>query len=106
MNPQKKNKIVIFVRSKCCDHQDMKQNIQEPSSEHSYTCKYPHPAVTADCVVFALDGTKLKVLLVERGSEPYKGSWALPGGFMNIDETAEQCAQRELKEETGLNVRT
>lgn len=92
------------MRSKCCGHQDMKQNIQEPSSEHSYTCKYPHPAVTADCVVFALDGTKLKVLLVERGSEPYKGSWALPGGFMNIDETAEQCAQRELKEETGLNI--
>lgn len=92
------------MRFKRYDYQDMKQNIKEPSVEHNYTYKYPHPAVTTDCVVFALDGTKLKVLLVERGSEPYKGSWALPGGFLNINETAEQCARRELKEETGLNV--
>lgn len=82
----------------------MKQDIKESSAEHGYTYKYPHPAVTADCVVFGFDGTEIKVLLIERGSEPYKGSWALPGGFMNIDETAEQCARRELKEETGLNI--
>lgn len=94
--------IVIFVRFKRYDYQDMKQNIKEPSVEHSYTYKYPHPAVTADCVVFALDGTKFKVLLVERSSQPYKGSWALPGVFLNINETAKQYAQRELKEETGL----
>lgn len=80
----------------------MKQDMKRPSA--SYTYNYPHPAVTADCVVFALDGTELKVLLVERGFEPYKGLWALPGGFMNIDETAEQCARRELEEETGLNI--
>ena len=45
-----------------------------------------------------------KVLLIQRGSEPYKGCWAFPGGFMNMDETTEQCAIRELQEETGLKV--
>lgn len=67
-----------------------------------YTYKYPHPAVTTDCVVFGFDGRELKVLLIERGIEPYKGMWAFPGGFLRIDETAEECAKRELKEETGL----
>ena len=72
--------------------------------EQGYTHKYPHPAVTADCVVFGFDGRNLKILLIERGYDPYKGCWAFPGGFMNIDETAEQCAKRELKEETGLDI--
>ncbi len=72
--------------------------------EHGYTYKYPHPAVTADCVVFGFNGQDLKILLIERGNDPYKGCWAFPGGFMNIDETAEQCAKRELKEETGLDI--
>lgn len=67
-----------------------------------YQYKYPHPAMTADCVVFGFDGKQLHVLLIERGLEPYMGSWALPGGFMKIDETVEQCALRELKEETGV----
>ncbi len=70
--------------------------------EKSYTYKYPHPAVAADCVVFAFDGESLRVLLIQRGLEPYKGMWAFPGGFMNIDETAEEAARRELEEETGL----
>lgn len=70
--------------------------------EKRYSYKYPHPAVTADCVVFGFDGAALRVLLIERGGEPYKGCWAFPGGFMNIDETAEACARRELEEETGL----
>ena len=67
-----------------------------------YTYDYPRPAVTTDCVAFGIDGRDLKVLLIERGQEPYKGAWAFPGGFLNMDETAEQGARRELKEETGL----
>lgn len=67
-----------------------------------YCYRYPHPAVTADCVIFGYDDNNIKVLLIQRGNEPYKGHWAFPGGFMNIDETAEQCALRELEEETGL----
>ena len=70
----------------------------------TYTYKYPHPAIATDCVVFGFDGYDLKVLLIERGCEPYKGSWAFPGGFMRIDESAEQCAMRELVEETGLKL--
>ena len=68
-----------------------------------YTYKYPRPAVTADCVVIghAADNSR-HVLLIRRGNEPYKGCWALPGGFMDMEETLEQCALRELKEETGL----
>lgn len=67
-----------------------------------YSYKYPHPAVTADCVIFGFDGVSIKVLLIQRGIEPYKGQWAFPGGFMNMNETAEECAKRELEEETGL----
>lgn len=68
-----------------------------------YCYKYPHPAVTADCIVFGFDGQRLRLLLVERGGEPYKGYWALPGGFMKIDESIEQCALRELREETNIS---
>ena len=68
-----------------------------------YTYKYPRPAVTADCVVMTKE-VEPKVLLIKRGAEPFKGAWAFPGGFMNMDETTEQCAIRELEEETGLRV--
>jgi 8-oxo-dGTP diphosphatase len=68
-----------------------------------YTYKYPRPAVTADCVVIANE-TVPRVLLIQRGIEPYKDRWAFPGGFMNMDETTEECAIRELMEETGLKV--
>ena len=71
-------------------------------NEKKYCYKYPHPAVTTDCVIFCFDGQSLKVLLVERGIEPYKGRWAFPGGFLNPDERAEEGARRELNEETGL----
>ena len=71
----------------------------------AYTYKYPRPAVTADCVVITREAEP-KVLLIQRGFDPYKGCWAFPGGFMNMDETAEQCAIRELEEETGLKVST
>ena len=70
--------------------------------EKKYCYKYPHPAVTTDCVIFGFDGNDIKVLLIERGIEPFKGKWAFPGGFLNMDETAGEGALRELKEETGL----
>ena len=71
-------------------------------SNQQYCYKYPHPAVTADCVIFGFDGVDIQLLLIERLIEPFKGKWALPGGFMKIDETIEECARRELKEETNL----
>lgn len=72
--------------------------------ELKYHYKYPHPAVTTDCVVFGYDGERLNVLLIERGGEPFKGSWAFPGGFLEMDEAAEEGAKRELFEETGLRI--
>ena len=70
----------------------------------TYTYDYPRPAVTTDCVVFGFDGHDLKILLIQRGIEPFKGAWAFPGGFLNMEETAEQGALRELKEETHLEL--
>ena len=67
-----------------------------------YQYKYEHPAVTTDCVIFTYEDWKLKVLLVKRGGEPYKGDWALPGGFLRGNETAREGALRELREETAL----
>ena len=67
-----------------------------------YSYDYPHPAVTTDCGIFGFDGSDLKVLLIERGIEPFKGKWALPGGFLKMDETAHEGALRELEEETGM----
>jgi 8-oxo-dGTP diphosphatase len=64
--------------------------------------EYPRPAVTTDCIIFGFDAGELKVLLIERGIEPFKGKWAIPGGFLNQDESSENCAKRELFEETGL----
>lgn len=71
-------------------------------NKEMYSYRYPRPAVTADCVIFGFDGVGIKVLLIQRGIEPFKGKWALPGGFMNMNETVEECAKRELEEETGL----
>ena len=69
----------------------------------SYCYEYPHPAVTTDVVVFTIREHRLQLLLVRRAGDPFKGSWALPGGFLNIDEDLERCAERELQEETGIN---
>ena len=74
---------------------------------------YPRPSVTADIVAFTIreeendnyrqnSGTKLALLLIRRGGHPFKDCWALPGGFLNPDETIEQCALREAEEETAV----
>lgn len=68
-----------------------------------YTYKYPHPAVTTDCVIFGFDGSSINILLIERGIDPFKGTWALPGGFLDLNETVEEGAKRELQEETNIN---
>src|ERR1043165_7944900 len=67
-----------------------------------YSYKCPRPALTVDCVVFGFDEAELKVLLIQRGLAPFKGKWALPGGFVRVDETLDEAARRELAEETGL----
>lgn len=75
--------------------------------KHCY--KYPRPALAVDAVVFALDNDSdplLKVLLIQRGLEPFLGSWALPGGFLQSEESVETAVRRELEEETALRLRT
>lgn len=68
----------------------------------SFTYEYPRPSVTVDCVVFGVDESTLKILLIERDVEPFRGQWALPGGFVRLEEDLETAARRELAEETGV----
>lgn len=72
------------------------------NTDELYSYRYPHPAVTTDCVIITFHEGMLKILLIRRGIEPFKGEWALPGGFLRMDESAEECAHRELREETGV----
>ncbi len=67
-----------------------------------FSYDYARPALTVDCVVFGYDAEDLKVLLIQRDLEPFAGKWALPGGFVHLDETLDDAARRELREETGL----
>jgi len=67
-----------------------------------FTYEYRRPALTVDCVIFGFDDGDLKVLLIERDLAPFKGKWALPGGFADVGETIDDAARRELAEETGL----
>jgi 8-oxo-dGTP diphosphatase len=69
----------------------------------AHTYQYPRAALTVDCVVFGFDEADLKVLLIERGLEPFRGRWALPGGFVRVDEPLDAAARRELQEEAGLD---
>lgn len=69
----------------------------------NFCYEHPHPAVTTDVVLFTLREQRLKLLLIERAAPPFAGSWALPGGFLEIGEDLEACARRELEEETGIS---
>src|SRR6185369_17421719 len=68
----------------------------------AFTYQYARAALAVDCVVFGLDDEDLKLMLIKRDIEPFAGQWALPGGFVRLDETVEEAARRELQEETGL----
>ena len=68
-----------------------------------YTYEYPRAALTVDCIVFGLDEQELKVMLIQRALPPFEGKWALPGGFVRLEETLDEAARRELEEETGLS---
>ena len=72
------------------------------TSDGLYAYRWPRASVTADAVLFAERDGQTYVLLIQRGNEPYKGCWACPGGFLEMDETVEHCAERELEEETGI----
>ena len=68
----------------------------------TYAYQHPRAALTVDCVVFGFDEGDLKILLIQRDLEPFAGAWALPGGFVRMDESLEEAARRELEEETGV----
>lgn len=68
----------------------------------NYTYQYARAALTVDCVIFGFDGERLQLLFIQRALPPFQGSWALPGGFVHLDESLDEAAQRELREETGL----
>lgn len=68
----------------------------------TYTYNYPRPAVTADIIILKKSNDQQFVLLIERKHPPFEGMWALPGGFLEMDETLETAALRELQEETGI----
>ena len=67
-----------------------------------YCYEYPRPSVSADCVVIGFDGEKLNVLLIQRKKDPFKNKWAIPGGFVEMNENTEEGTKRELQEETGI----
>lgn len=67
-----------------------------------FTYRYPHPAVTIDIVIFTIRQDELKVLLIKRALPPHRNQWALPGGFIKLEESLEEGAKRELQEETGV----
>ena len=76
----------------------------ESSTQDGYTYKYPRPALTVDtCIIAAKDDATPQVLLIQRKHDPFKGFWALPGGFVDEGENLEAAARRELQEETSVD---
>jgi 8-oxo-dGTP diphosphatase len=73
------------------------------SKKGKYVYEWPRPMVSVDAAVFTFSGKRAKLLLINRGNEPFKGQWALPGGYIEIDEELEDAVVRELQEETGLS---
>jgi 8-oxo-dGTP diphosphatase len=71
-------------------------------SSKAYKYEFPRPSIATDCVIFGFDGGGLKLLLIERDNEPFKNKWALPGGFIFMEETAEESAKRILREKVGI----
>jgi len=78
------------------------KNYTKMAKKNLYQYEYERPALTTDCVIFGFDGGELKLLLLEREKDPFKNKWALPGGFVFIDETTEACAKRILAEKAGI----
>jgi 8-oxo-dGTP diphosphatase len=72
------------------------------NTKGTYIYEWPRPMVTVDAIVFNTAGSKPRLLMIRRGNEPYKGKWAFPGGFVDMDEELEIAVARELQEETGL----
>jgi 8-oxo-dGTP diphosphatase len=72
------------------------------NKQGKYVYDWPRPMVTVDAVVFAISGDSVKLLLIKRKNDPFKGQWAIPGGFIGIDEELDVAVERELAEETGL----
>jgi len=69
----------------------------------NHTYKHARPALTVDCVICGFDGERMELLFIKRALTPFQGAWALPGGFVHVNESLDDAAQRELKEETGLS---
>jgi 8-oxo-dGTP diphosphatase len=76
--------------------------LSEMNKKGKYVYDWPRPMVTVDAVVFTVTTEAIKLLLIKRGHEPFKGKWAFPGGFIGIDEELDDAVARELQEETGL----
>jgi len=77
--------------------------IRGAKREKTYCYEHPRPALTVDIVLFHSTGNRIEVLLIRRAREPFKGLWAFPGGFVDQDESLEDAAARELREETGIS---